>query len=78
MWDAEAPVAYKGIPFQRDTYQEHGYADDAMLLTRALYDALLKEYEGKDESEYHADLDYDAVSPEMVGKKRLVVVDYHN
>ena len=74
----KAPDAYKGIPYQRDTYQDNGYEDDAMLLTRELYDALLKEYEGKEESDYHADLEYEAVSPEMIGKKWLVVVDYHN
>jgi len=42
-----------------------------------LYDALLKEYEGKEEFEHHADLEYDDVSPAMIGKKWLVVVDYH-
>ena len=78
LWDAEAPVDYKGIPYQRDTYQENGYEDDAMLLTQELYDALLKQYEGQEDSEYHADLEYEAVSPEMIGKKWLVVVDYHN
>jgi hypothetical protein len=77
MWDAAAPKAYVGIPYNRDNYQREGYADDAMLLTQELYDALLKEYEGQEESEYHADLEYEAVSPEMVGKKWLVVVDYH-
>ena len=78
MWDAKAPDAYVGIPYNRDTYQPNGYADDAMLLTQELYDALLKEYEGKEESDYHADLEYEPVSPEMIGKKWLVVVDYHN
>ena len=78
LWDTQAPDAYKAIPIQRDTYQENGYADDAMLLTRELYDALLKEYEGQEESEYHADLEYEPVSPEMAGKKWLVVVDYHS
>jgi hypothetical protein len=77
MWDAEAPAAYKGIPFIRDTYKRDGYPDDAMLLSQELYDALLKGYEGQEESEYHADLEYDSVSPEMIGKKWLVVVDYH-
>ena len=77
LWDAEAPVACIGIPLNRDVYQQNGYADDAMLLTRELYDALLKEYEGKEESEYRADLEYEPVSPEMIGKKWLVVVDYH-
>jgi hypothetical protein len=41
------------------------------------YDALLKPYQGEDESEHHADIEYEAVSPGMVGKKWLVVVDYH-
>ena len=59
LWDTQAPAAYHGIPFQRDTYLSHGYADDAMPLTRELYDALLKEYEGQEESDYHADLDYE-------------------
>ena len=78
MWDAKAPVAYVGIPYNRDTYQPNGYADDAMILTQELYDALLKEYEGQEDSDYHADLEYESVSPEMIGKKWLVVVDYHN
>jgi hypothetical protein len=78
LWDTHAPEEYKGIPIQRDTYQEAGYADDAMLLTQELYDALLKEYEGTEDFEYHADLEYDSVSPEMIGKKWLVVVDYHS
>jgi hypothetical protein len=77
-WDSLAPAAYVGIPYIRDTYKEDGYADDAMLLTQELYDALLKEYEGHDESEYHADLEYEPVLPAMIGKKWLVVVDYHS
>jgi hypothetical protein len=78
MWDAAAPPAYQGIPIQRDTSKADGYEDDAMLLTQDLYDGLLKEYEGASDCEYHADLDYEVVSLEMVGAKRLVVVDYHN
>ena len=78
LWDMHAPDEYRGIPLQRDTYQDTGYEDDAMLLTQELYDALLKEYEGKEEFEHHADLEYDEVSPAMIGKKWLVVVDYHN
>ena len=78
LWDTHAPNAYKGMPFNRDVYKEHGYEDDAMLLTRELYGALLKDYEGQEESEYHADLEYEPVSPEMIGTKWLVVVDYHS
>ena len=77
MWDKEAPPAYRGIPIQRDTYQQDGHEDDAMLLTDELYNGLLKEYDGQDESEYHADFEYDVVSPDMIGKKWIVVVDYH-
>jgi hypothetical protein len=78
LWDTHAPEAYQGIPFPRDTYQDNGYADDAMVLTQELYDGLLTEYEGQMESEYHTDLDYESVSPAMIGTKWLVVVDYHN
>jgi hypothetical protein len=77
LWDTHAPEAYKGIPFQRDTYQDKGYADDAMLLTQGTM-RLPKEYEGQEESEYHADLDCEPIEPDMVGKKWIVVVDYHN
>jgi hypothetical protein len=77
MWNAAAPRAYRGIPIQRDTYKDDGYEDDAMLLSQELYDSLLHEYAGQSKSEYHADVDGEDVSPEMVGRKWLVVVDYH-
>ena len=77
LWDAVAPLAFLGIPIQRDTYKADGYEDDAMILSQELYDGLLKEYEDEDTSEYHTDLDRDPVSPEMIGRKWLVVVDYH-
>ena len=77
MWDNKAPKAYQGIPIQRHAYKQDGFEDDAMLLTHEFYDGFLKEYEGRTESEYHADLDYDEASPNMVGKKWIVVVDYH-
>jgi hypothetical protein len=78
IWNAEAPAAYVGIPVNRDTYQEYGYEDDAMILTAELYNALLKEYEGQCQSEHHADLEDEPISPTMVGSKWIVVVDYHN
>jgi hypothetical protein len=65
------------MPYWRDQYASYGYEDDAMILTQALYDALLKDDAGQEESEHHADLEYEPVSPKMVGKKWLVVVDYH-
>jgi hypothetical protein len=77
MWNAAAPFAFRGIPIQRDTYKLYGYEDDAMLLSEGLYNALLTEYAGQQRSEYQVDLDGEDVSREMVGRKWLVVVDYH-
>lgn len=77
LWDSIAPASYKGIPYQRDTYKAEGYEDDAMLLTRELYESVLKAYEGREETTYHADLDFDEVLPSLIGRKWLVVVDYH-
>ena len=73
----EFPDFQGEMPFWRDQYREHGFEDDAMILTKPLYNALLKEYKGQEDSEQHADLDWAPVSPEMIGKKWLVVVDYH-
>jgi hypothetical protein len=47
-----SPEPYPGIPFERDHYKHAGFADDAMILTQELYDALLKEYEGPAGSVY--------------------------
>jgi hypothetical protein len=77
MWQEAAPPQYKDIPYQRNTYKEDGYEDDAMILTQDIYDDLLEEFEGSEDSEEHADLDFQAVSPDMVGRKWVVVVDYH-
>lgn len=81
----------KGLTFDRDSYNHSGYEDDAMIVNQELYDALLKEFEGQDEGstkqEYNGstwedlhfvDLDYDPVSKDFIGKKWIVVVDYHN
>ena len=62
----------------RGGFQPCGDADDAMLVTQELYDKLLKEYEELADSESTADLDYDPVSAEFIGKKWMVVVDYHD
>jgi hypothetical protein len=77
MWDTSAPAEYRGILYRRDTHKEHGYEDDAMMVTQELYDSLLKQYEGRVESDHHADLDWEEVSLEMIGNKWIVVVDYH-
>jgi hypothetical protein len=78
MFDSEFPDFDGEFPYWRNQYELMGYDDDAMILTQELYDALLKEYEGEDDGEHHADLDYDTISPDMIEKKWIVVVDYHN
>jgi hypothetical protein len=78
LWDIAAPPEYKGIPYQRDSYKQDGYEDDAMLLSQELYDALLQEHEGSEWNDDHVDLDYRAVSADMVGSSWLVVGDYHS
>lgn len=70
-------------PYSRCSYEDCGYEDDAMPLTRELYDALLAEYEGSSTDHDgnfcgYADLDSDVLSPDFIGQKWLVVVDYHN
>lgn len=64
-------------PYMRDGYRD--FEDDAMLVTQALYDALLAKYAGEvGILEEFIDLDDESVEPGFVGRKWLVVVDYHN
>jgi hypothetical protein len=65
-------------PETRDSYEELGYADDAMLLSDPLYATFLAEYSVNGESNEYIDLDGDELQPDFVGRKWLVVVDYHN
>lgn len=83
--DAELDALWQSLggtgpnPNSRSTYVEHGYRDDAMVVTEALYTALLAENEGTEsDREHFADLDFDEVSRDFIGRKWLVVVDYHN
>lgn len=70
-------------PHTRNGPDMLGHPDDAMLLTRELYDALLAPYQGESlvsdgcHCEY-VDLDADPLQPDAIGRKWLVVVDYHN
>ena len=67
-------------PLTRSGYEEFGDEDDAMLIDASLYERFLKAYRGHEsgaDSEY-ADLDGDAVDEWFIGRKWLVVVDYHN
>jgi len=80
LYEEALPKRYKGLlTYDRSSYAQYGYEDDAMVLTKELYEACLKDHEGEDcDGEHYVDLDFDCVGPEMVGKKWLVVVDYHN
>lgn len=77
-------------PYNRDSYNHGGFEDDAMIVDKTLYEKLLKEFEGEykggktwgDKNEYFdlhfVDLDDEEVSKEFIGKKWIVVVDYHS
>jgi len=70
-------------PYTRSDIGMIGYPDDAMLIVHELYDALLASYEGESRVSdgYHCefiDLDDDPLQPDFIGRKWLVVVDYHN
>ena len=66
------------LPYWRNTYLDLGFDDDAMVVDEMVYDMLLKEHEGTDgDKENFIDLDFDTVSKEFIGRKWIVVVDYH-
>ena len=66
-------------PYTRSGYEDHGFPDDAMPLTIELYEALLAKYQGDSiGADGYADLDDEELQPDFVGRKWLVVVDYHN
>lgn len=70
---------FQGImPYWRDTYTQIGAKDDAAILTEKLYNALLKEHEGEYATDHYVDLDREAAGKEMIGKKWLVICDYHS
>jgi hypothetical protein len=67
-------------PWTRTGYEELGYDDDARLIDQPLYDHFLRTHRGLDfdgEPNF-ADLDGDAVDDWFIGRKWLVVFDYHN
>jgi hypothetical protein len=65
------------IPFWRDRYREFGYEDDAMIVDTDIYERLLKAHKGETDNEDFADCQSDGVSPRMIGKKWVVLIDYH-
>ena len=78
-----AKVALKihGESFRsHDGYDELGEDDDAALVSQELYDEFLKEFEGAggEQHPHFIDLETDEVKPDFIGRKWLVVVDYHS
>lgn len=71
-------------PFNRSSYEQIGYDDDALPVDRAIYDHFLAEYRGESnrkENSYRctfADLDGEEVDETFIGCKWLIVIDYHN
>lgn len=59
-------------------YMEDGRDCDALPVTRELYNSFLKEFEGREAFDTDfVDLDREAVSPDFIGRKWLVVIDFH-
>jgi hypothetical protein len=71
-------------PVTRSSYEELGCDDDALLVDPSLYGHFLKPLAGKsicldgESSHRFADLDNDDVEEAFIGRKWLIVVDYHN
>jgi len=65
-------------PLVRSSYDHLGCDDDAMVVDRALYDGFLAGYHGESDRSEFADLDNESVDETFIGRKWLVVVDYHN
>ncbi len=65
-------------PTNRSGYDRLGGEDDAMLVDQALFDRFLAERRGESAVEGFADLDDEPVDSSFIGRKWLVIVDYHN
>ena len=71
-------------PLTRSGYDELGDEDDAMPVDPFLYDRFLTPYAGTDRQlgddslTDFADLDGDEADASFIGRKWLIVVDYHN
>jgi hypothetical protein len=73
---------FPGVKYKvdRDSYDHMGEEDDAAIVTKQLFDAYLKEHQGvTEDGEHFWDLDYSDVDEEtFIGKKWIVIVDYHS
>lgn len=81
LWQSHGGVG--SSPYTRSDAGELGHEDDAMPLTAELYDELLSRFEGErlvadDGHCQYLDLQDELLTPDAIGSKWLVVVDYHN
>lgn len=81
IWQSHGGVG--SSPYTRSEAGELGHEDDAMLLTVELYDQLLSPFEGErlvagDGHSQYLDQEDEPLSPDAIGSKWLVIVDYHN
>jgi hypothetical protein len=72
------------VPYWRDTYKTYGYEDDAVIVDKEIYEKIIKEGVKKDISNGGAVIDtdeYDTTTlskKDIIGKKCIVVVDFHS
>ena len=60
------------------TFNNENTEIDAVLLTHELHEKFLEQYGGRGHaSDEHVDLNWEKVSTDFVGRKWIVVVDYH-
>lgn len=64
-------------PLNRDDYNEMGAEDDGQIVTKEIYEKIIKGLEVDGESFVDLD-DNDEISEKFIGNKWIVVVDYHN
>lgn len=78
--DHESETLYQtlgnGLPFERDAYQELGYADDAMVVEDWMLRYFVEDTEG-DGMTYYQHVEGTAPSTALVGTHWVVVIDYH-
>jgi hypothetical protein len=79
------PITFAKLnKYDRNEFRDYGYDDDAMVVTKELYNYYLKEYEGlafkidkESESLQFVDLNGKKVDSSYIGGKWLLIGDYH-
>jgi hypothetical protein len=85
LYNEAIPEQFKnsGLKYDRNEFRDYGYDDDAMVVTKELYNCYLKEYEGlafkidkESESLQFVDLNGKKVDSSYIGGKWLLIGDY--